>query len=506
MEHTTHFRLGNHTDIGQVRRQNEDYMGYFDTPNGHLFVVCDGMGGHLGGSVASQMAVKSVRDFLQKQLYINPYQALREAIELANMNIFNYAQANAEVRGMGTTIVALLLQKELAYYAHVGDSRIYFLRNNQLKRLTKDHSVVQDMIDRGLITEEEAENHPRRNELRRALGTNPNNFIVDVCEEPILLYANDIFLLCSDGLTSLVSEKEIAQILQTKADVQAKAMLLVDKANYYGGYDNITVQVIELSDKLPQNVIIRANSLSKTDPEIYITPVPNPTITGNDTNPTFEKAKEPLSMSSLYSEPQETKKKIDSIPKPKREKIEYISPSNIDYYKIAIWIIGIVAGIWLAYYVWENSLKKVKFSNLWQNSTTADSTARKTEQKNDTSTNRVWKYITQHSKEAREIDRQYKKAKEGYKNLKEKVDKLRNAINDIIELKGFKRGKQQIDSLLEENQVVSYIYKGREDLEKVAKKYNIDVKKILEANNLVSDRALEVGKDTLFIPLEIEKK
>jgi serine/threonine protein phosphatase PrpC len=240
------FRFGNHTDIGKVRTQNEDYMGFFQNQNGSFFIVCDGMGGHVGGATASQMAVQSIKDFLSQTFYDNLKDAIYQAINYANAKIYERALNEIALSGMGTTCVVLALRDEKIYYAHVGDSRLYMYMQNNLIRLTNDHSVVQNLVNQGIITEEEAENHPRRNELMRALGT--SSFVdVEVCKDVLFPKKGDIFLLCSDGLCGLLSDAGIKEILEKPIDLQRKCLQLVETANALGGYDNITVQLVEIT-------------------------------------------------------------------------------------------------------------------------------------------------------------------------------------------------------------------------------------------------------------------
>lgn len=239
-----HFEFGNHTDVGRVRQANEDYLGYFNTLNGHVFVVCDGMGGHLGGATAAQMAVNSVRSFFEHRFYDYPREAMRQALLYANGQIHAAAQQDPQLRGMGTTCVLVLFRQGEAWYAHVGDSRLYRLGNGRLERLTRDHSYVQQLMDQGLLTEAEAENHPRRNELTRALGTS-REVIVDVAGQPLVPGAGDVLLLCTDGLTGLLSDEAIRLELTAGGSAQRRAVRLVERANETGGYDNITVQLIQ---------------------------------------------------------------------------------------------------------------------------------------------------------------------------------------------------------------------------------------------------------------------
>ena len=237
------FEFGNHTDVGRVRQANEDYLGYFNTLNGHVFVVCDGMGGHVGGATAAQMAVNSIRAFFEHRFYDYPREAMRQALLYANGQVHAAAAQNPQLRGMGTTCVLALFRKGELWYGHVGDSRIYRFTGGRLERLTRDHSYVQQLMDQGLLTEAEAENHPRRNELTRALGTS-REVVADVCSQPLVPAFGDTLLLCTDGLTGLLSDEIIRAELTRGGAVQTQAVRLVERANDAGGYDNVTVQLV----------------------------------------------------------------------------------------------------------------------------------------------------------------------------------------------------------------------------------------------------------------------
>lgn len=243
---TQNFRFGNHTDIGKVRSQNEDYMGFFENQNGAFFIVCDGMGGHAGGAIASQTTVNTIKDFFSQTTFTDLKEALYQAVTQANLKIYEKALNDRSLTGMGTTCVVLAIKQDKIYYAHVGDSRLYMYSNGNLIRLTQDHSVVQNLVIQGIITEEEAETHPRRNELMRALGT--SSFVdIELCKNTYLPKRGDTFLLCSDGLCGLLSDAGIKEILEKPIDLQRKCLQLVDTANALGGYDNITVQLVEIT-------------------------------------------------------------------------------------------------------------------------------------------------------------------------------------------------------------------------------------------------------------------
>ncbi len=237
------FDFGNSTDVGLVRQENEDYMGYFECINGHVFVVCDGMGGHVGGAAASRIAVENIRAFLENHYFDMPEDALIAAIEFANSVVYKKSRENMELSGMGTTVVMAIVRSDKVYYAHVGDSRIYVFSEKKLYQLTRDHSYVQTLVDQGLIQASEAEQHPRKNEITRALGIGPD-VEVEVGVSPVVPANDDVVLLCTDGLTGMLSDAEIEEVLCDTVSVQHKAMKLTQLANEKGGVDNITEQLI----------------------------------------------------------------------------------------------------------------------------------------------------------------------------------------------------------------------------------------------------------------------
>lgn len=236
------------TDVGCKRPANEDHMGHFDTVNGRVAVVCDGMGGHVGGATASHIAVEAIHAFLDSAFIESPYEAIGRAIDEANAAILRQAAAKPELSGMGSTCVLLLIRDGLVYRGHVGDSRIYLIRNRIIKRLTRDDSYVQMLVDMKKLTEEEAERHPRKNEITNALGL-PDMKPATVAEDAIAPEAGDCFLLCSDGLTGMVSERDIERIVSRQQELtsQQRADQLVERAKENGGLDNITVQLVEFS-------------------------------------------------------------------------------------------------------------------------------------------------------------------------------------------------------------------------------------------------------------------
>ena len=236
------------TDVGRKRAANEDSMGSAITQNGLVSVVCDGMGGHVGGATASRVAVAAILDNLNNVFYDDPRIAIGESIDRANQAILRKAAEQPELAGMGSTCVLLLVRGGKVYIGHVGDSRIYLVRSKRIVQLTKDHSYVQLLVDRGEITQEQAEHHPRKNEITNALGI-PGMSPATVAEDAIVPEAGDCFVLCSDGLSGMVPNDAICKVIgrQTEMTAQERVDKLVSLANERGGLDNITVQLIEFS-------------------------------------------------------------------------------------------------------------------------------------------------------------------------------------------------------------------------------------------------------------------
>lgn len=261
------FSFGNATDVGLVRQENEDYLGYFETINGHIFIVCDGMGGHIGGAIASRLAVKSIKYYYEEEYYENVFVTLEESIKYANIQLLEENRKNPELIGMGTTIVLVVIRDNKYYYAHVGDSRLYICQNSKLLQLTKDHSFVQTLIDQGLINDKEAAEHPRRNEITKALGLKD---VIDVNVFPDACTAIDdnCLLLCTDGLTSMVQDKEIEDVINENISEQHKAIKLLDMSNKNGGFDNTTVQLIKfynvgnINEPRPQKELEKVDKVS----------------------------------------------------------------------------------------------------------------------------------------------------------------------------------------------------------------------------------------------------
>ncbi len=236
------------TDKGCVRPANEDAMIHFESPNGLVSVVCDGMGGHVGGQIASHTAIEAIRSFLMQERGGTPSELIVSALNEANAAILRRTIIQPELQGMGSTCVILIVRDGKVYIGSVGDSRVYLIRNRTIKQLTVDQSYVQMLVDAGTILKEDAEQHPRKNEITNALGMQ-NMQAATVLPEAILPEAGDCFLLCSDGLSGMVSDRDICKIVSRQSDMsqQQRVETLVHVAKRNGGLDNITCQIVEFS-------------------------------------------------------------------------------------------------------------------------------------------------------------------------------------------------------------------------------------------------------------------
>lgn len=247
----TRVSVGCKTDLGRVRENNEDKFEYYIPDDegalalrGMAFVVCDGMGGHAAGQIASELACKTFLDIYFNHPSESTASALLAGIKSANRYVYDVSLAVPSRRGMGTTLSALVLLQDRAWVAHVGDSRIYRLREGEFERITKDHTWVEDALRLGMIRPEEADTHPNRHMLSRAIGTEenvpPDIFDLDLRE-------GDVFLLCSDGLINHVDDEALAQAIAEFGPSEA-AWRLVGQALVGGGSDNCTVMVVRVDE------------------------------------------------------------------------------------------------------------------------------------------------------------------------------------------------------------------------------------------------------------------
>jgi protein phosphatase len=242
------------THVGKQRQHNED--AYLVADEAKLYLVADGMGGHAAGEIASRIAVDSISEFIvhtkeddgtwphaYDEQFKRSTNRLMAAVRLANTRVLEAMRKDARLRGMGTTVVACLADDDTMSVAHVGDSRAYLVRDGRLSRLTNDHSWVFEQVQAGMLTEEEAEKHPLRNVITRALGgalqVSPD--ASEVASKP-----GDVYLLCSDGLTGMLPEEEILRVVNENSDdLERACQELIDRANERGGLDNVTAILVK---------------------------------------------------------------------------------------------------------------------------------------------------------------------------------------------------------------------------------------------------------------------
>ena len=232
--------IGYKSDVGIKRKFNEDSFGYFENEFYRLYIVADGMGGHNAGEVASDMAVKNVIKFVKENIYKFQEDILEKAIKEVNSSIYEYSMSDKKLKGMGTTITSCLCYNGMVIVANVGDSSCFGVKDDKIYKLTKDHSLVQQLLDAGSISEDEAMNHPNKNIITRAVGTS-KDVEVDIFKFKAKEY--DRYLLCSDGLTNEVTIDEMNNILKREKNNKLACEYLVEEANKNGGRDNITVML-----------------------------------------------------------------------------------------------------------------------------------------------------------------------------------------------------------------------------------------------------------------------
>jgi PPM family protein phosphatase len=244
-----HFEFGTQSDQGKVRLSNED--SFIADPQINLYLVADGMGGHAAGEIASKIAASAVQEVMAGQTVQDMplEEVLQSAAELANYRIYESQRETPEFSGMGSTLTALAFRNNHYCLAHVGDSRAYLLRNGSLDQLTEDHSYVWPLFEKGLLKKSELSTHPCKNLITRAIGTHPQ---VNVDIEQGDVREEDVYLICSDGLTDAVPDESIREILcERSKSAPELGQTLVDAANAAGGPDNITVVVVRLESKKP---------------------------------------------------------------------------------------------------------------------------------------------------------------------------------------------------------------------------------------------------------------
>lgn len=237
------------SDVGLVRQNNEDVWAQLNDLQ--LFILADGMGGHQAGEIAAKEAVAALSQLIRKAedskttllTLRDAYALVRQAIEQTNRSVYLKGQTDAELRGMGTTLCCLYFQENGLIYGHVGDSRIYRLRKNRLEQLTKDHSLLRELVDMGELDEEQSTDFLYKNIITKAIGTEPD---VDPTIHASDIAVSDIYLMCSDGLSDLLPFREIERILNTMTSLEEGAQTLIKEANEKGGHDNITVVLVKV--------------------------------------------------------------------------------------------------------------------------------------------------------------------------------------------------------------------------------------------------------------------
>ena len=232
------------TDIGRKREVNQDYVFVSDQPVGNipnLLIVADGMGGHNAGDYASKFVVQVLKKELEKSREDGPRAMLKKAIASANHQLIAESKTDAKLEGMGTTLVAATVIEHTLYFANVGDSRLYLL-NDEIRQLSKDHSLVQEMVRLGGLNAEEAKHHPDKNIITTAIGVKED---IEIDFYEYRMKKGDIILMCTDGLSNMVEDEEIFQIVRSSRDVVEAVEQLIERANSNGGKDNIGVIVAE---------------------------------------------------------------------------------------------------------------------------------------------------------------------------------------------------------------------------------------------------------------------
>ena len=247
--------MGSLTDVGCHRENNEDRFQYWEPAGdedfarkGRLAIIADGMGGHEGGQEASRIAVQTIERIYADGDSHDPQLLLIEGIQAAHQRILQYANEHPGLSGMGTTCTAIALLGARLFYVHIGDSRLYLMRSKKISRITRDHSYVNRLVETGLISPEEAENHPHRNVLTAALGAGAE-IAPEYPPSPLMLASDDVLVLCTDGLWGLVTSEEI-QIAVSENRPQAACDGLVRLAKEHGGPDNITLMVLRVTERI----------------------------------------------------------------------------------------------------------------------------------------------------------------------------------------------------------------------------------------------------------------
>lgn len=252
MKIRTGIEVSGQSDIGCLRQNNEDSFGYWEPADdrnferqGRLAIVADGMGGYEGGQEASRLAVETLTSVYRSHESDDPQQALIDGLQAAHEAIRRYGIAHPELRGMGTTCTAIAIVHDGLHYVHVGDTRLYLIRDGQIQQVTRDHSYVGRLVEAGMISREEAETHPQRNILTAAVGTAPE-LMMDSPGHPEPLRPDDVLVICSDGLWGQVHDAEMLSAIENHKNLDDAGRELIELARQRGGPDNITVNLLRV--------------------------------------------------------------------------------------------------------------------------------------------------------------------------------------------------------------------------------------------------------------------
>ena len=234
------------TDKGMVRSANQDFFFSCDTSLGHLpnfYVVADGMGGHNAGEFASSFAVESITSYIEADSNFEISEILEDATSKANIDLINIAAVEDDKKGCGTTVVEAVVENGILTVLNIGDSRLYLINKSGIRQITEDHSMVEEMVRLGILTHEEAKHHPEKHKITRAFGIEPD-VKADIFEARV--FEGDTIIMCSDGLSNMVSDEEIFNIVEEEKEVEMIAKRAVKMANEAGGTDNITITVVRV--------------------------------------------------------------------------------------------------------------------------------------------------------------------------------------------------------------------------------------------------------------------
>jgi len=287
------FQFGIHTQVGRSKQVNDNFSGNFQTPNGDLFIVCNGYGGNVGGATASRMTTESIKVFFQHQVYYNLKEALSQSILFANSQIQSHSLQNPDLEGMSSSCVIVLIKGDDVFYSHIGDCRLYLMRNKAIRKLTRDHTFVQQLINQGAIDENEAKFHPRRGDVNKTIGSLKESEKLND-SDVFRFEKGDVLLLSTQGLHSALHDYDIELILRIDEAAQNKADELIKALVTAEGDDNATAMVINFTDAkdllIPVNIPIDGNQIENNNEvlsesnENIIPDLPNETKINTATN------------------------------------------------------------------------------------------------------------------------------------------------------------------------------------------------------------------------------